>query len=163
MIEAQNRRWIIIGANWRAEIECDDYNLQFEPVRIAEEMATKAVESFKGQENGIHLVLEQGNDILELGGIVLAHEKDENPDKGFILFVAELLANAGYYKESVDVAEKTAKVLKEETEKKSKEKKNKSRKKSSKTETIANEQPQLPKPVVKKPRKSAKKPKKNKE
>jgi hypothetical protein len=103
--------WIIQGTNWTCQNSPNEYNQQFSSIRIAEEMATQAIEQFYGQEKHLTIKLDDGAEMPELGGVILIYLMGSNPDDGFLLFVHELLANAGYYKDSIKVEIQTKAIL----------------------------------------------------
>ncbi len=103
--------WVVQGTNWITQVTLDEFNSQFSSIRQAEEAATRAIEQFQGQEKGLTFILENGEEVLELGGVTLVYLLGTDSDKGFLLFVHELLANAGYYKKSYSVEQLTQAAL----------------------------------------------------
>jgi len=115
---AQKEIYIVQGNNWASEVELNEFNLQFDLETKYDEAATKVIERLKGFDNGLEINLFEGTE-PELGGTVLVYLKNKDPEDGKYLMVYELLANAGFYKESVNVFILTeAALLQEELEKK---------------------------------------------
>jgi hypothetical protein len=105
--------WIVQGVNWVAEVPNDEYNSQFFPLFQAEEAATRIIEQFKGQNKNIPFKLMDESKTPELGEVVLVFPIGEDPKQtGFLLMVYELLANAGFYKDSWAIQEKQKSELK---------------------------------------------------
>lgn len=116
--------WIIQGTNWLAEVPLDEYNTQFDNETQAHEAATRVIEYFKMEhENKLSAAATRPVIIVqflnntkspELGGIVMAYLVDTNPHDALLLYVHELLANGGFYKDSYIVRAMTDAVLKEQ-------------------------------------------------
>ena len=107
----QDNLWVVQGTNWICYVVLDEYNSRFSSIRQAEESATQAIEQFQGQDRGLTFEIAAGEKVPLLGGIVLVYPFGTDSNDGFLLFVHELLANAGYYKESFKVEKQTQEVL----------------------------------------------------
>lgn len=103
--------WVVQGTNWICHVPLDEHNAQFASIRQAEESATRAIEQFQGQERGLTLQVENGETVPELGGVTLVYPMGSDSNDGFLIFVHELLANAGFYKASCIVEKMTQEVL----------------------------------------------------
>ena len=118
--EKQEKIFIVQGTNWVCEVPLEMFNWQFPFLMQCEEAATRAIEQIQGIDLKLILKLEAGENIPELGGAVHIHLKDGDEQKGILLMVHELLANGGFYKDSLNVQIKTEKALREITEAQSK-------------------------------------------
>lgn len=103
--------WVVQGTNWICNVPLDAYNAQFSSIRQAEESATRAVEQFQGQDKNLVLTMEAGNSVPELGGAILVYPLGTDPKDGFLLFVYEMLGNAGYYPLSKILQKQTEEVM----------------------------------------------------
>jgi hypothetical protein len=105
--------WVVQGVNFIAKVQTDEYNAQFAPLHQAEEAATRIIEQFKGHDRKIPCEISGEQKIPELGGVLLVYLLNSDPQDGFLLMVHELLANAGFYKDSFAVQKLTEETLKE--------------------------------------------------
>ena len=107
--------WTVQGKNWYCNVALDLFNSQFSSVMQAEEASTRAIEQFQGQDRGLTLVVADGEK-AEVGGVILAFLLNTKPDDGFLFMVHEILANAAYYKDSIEVEKKTREILEKSME-----------------------------------------------
>lgn len=104
--------WTVHGVNWQIDIPLDEFNAQFPPEMQGLEAATKAVAIFKGKGPADAVIkMDEGEDKPFLGPTMLVHLKDTDPTKGFIPFTHVILANDGFYKDSMEMAEVLKKQL----------------------------------------------------
>jgi len=92
--------WIIHGVNWHAVVPLDEYNASFDIETQAYEAASQAIWAFKGNDNGIFLVVDEGEFVPLLSTTMIAHLKGTDPDKGLVPYTHIVLANQGFYDES---------------------------------------------------------------
>ena len=92
--------WSVHGTNWHLDVPLDEYNSEFDKETQAYEAASIALWSFKGHDNGLFIVMEEGEDIPLLGTAMIVHLKGTDPTKGFFPFTHVILANQGFYNES---------------------------------------------------------------
>ena len=59
-----------------------------------------ALWAFKGNDNGIFIVLDEGESVPFLSSTMIVHLKGTDPSKGFFPFTHIVLANQGFYNES---------------------------------------------------------------
>ena len=100
--------FIVQGSNWDCRLQLDSYNSEFKLERQFEEAATRCLEQFMGQDKGLTI---NCNTIPEVGGVVSVFVENTNPENATLLFCHELLANAGFYKESFNIEQKTKKII----------------------------------------------------
>jgi hypothetical protein len=96
--------FIVEGANWKAEVGMDEYNCQFSLEEQALEAATKAIEAFKGIENGVFVRVTNDNENTPfLGPMVRIYVKTENPKNDMVAFSHIVLGNGGFYSDSIEM------------------------------------------------------------
>jgi len=92
--------YIVSGSNWTADVQLDAYNAQFSVEDQKLEAATKAIEAFKGIDNGIFISLNPGEEQPFISTtLVISGEGLKTRD---VILTHELLANAGFYKDSFE-------------------------------------------------------------
>ena len=108
--------WIIHGSNWTCEVPLDEYNAQFDEEAQAYEAASQALMAFKGQNDKLSIVIDDGEDVPYLGIIMIAalkgpeskidgiksNEQSQLENSRF-LPTHIVLANQGFYQESVEM------------------------------------------------------------
>lgn len=104
--------WRIHGINWCLDVPLNAYNAEFDDETQANEAASIAVAVFKGEDYGIFIVMEEGETEAMLGPTMIAVKHGAKVDEAYIPFTHVILANCGYYGESVTME----KVLNEELE-----------------------------------------------
>ena len=97
---AQLPVWSVHGVNWHVDVPLTEYNAQFSIEDQAYEAASMALWAFKGNDNGIFIVLDEGESIPFLSSTMIVHIKGTDPSKGFFPFTHIVLANQGFYNES---------------------------------------------------------------
>jgi hypothetical protein len=101
---AQFPVYIVEGSNWTCEVETDQ--LDGENLDVAGQMieaATKAIEACKGIQNGCEIRITDEGLVPHWGLQVLVHPKGENPDKSTkAVNTYEILANGGFYMDSIE-------------------------------------------------------------
>lgn len=110
---AQIPVWVVQGKNWLCEVPLDEHNAQFSSILQAEEAGTRAIEQIKGQDRSIEI--KSDDKVIDLGGIIIVYPVGMNPKvNSFWLMVHELLANGGYYTDSIKVETETKKFIEEQ-------------------------------------------------
>ena len=92
--------WSVHGVNWHVDVPLDEFNAQFGVEDQAYEVASKALWAFKGNDNGIFIVLDEGESVPFLSSTMIVHIKGTDPNKGVFPFTHIVLANQGFYNES---------------------------------------------------------------
>ena len=105
--------WVVHGNNWEAEVPLDEFNSQFTQDIQASEAGTKAIAAFKGRDNGIVIKLDDGETEPFVGTTIIVHLKNTEPRKGFVPYTHTLLANDGYYLDSIAMQAKLQEQLDE--------------------------------------------------
>jgi hypothetical protein len=99
--------WTVHGPNWDIDVPLDEFNTQFDPEDQAYEAATRAIAALKGF-NPLELTinLAKGESETFLGTTMIVHLKDADPMSGFVPLTHVVLANDGFYKESILMEQK---------------------------------------------------------
>lgn len=97
--------WTVHGVNWSVNIPLDEYNTSFDEETQMFEAASIATYVFKGEDRGVFLTLDEGEEEPLLGPTMIVHLRRKDPAKyGKILFTHEVLANCGFYNDSKQMA-----------------------------------------------------------
>lgn len=98
--------WVVHGVNWRVEVPMNAYNAEFDDETQAYEAASAALLTFKGHQDArkdIFMVMSEGHDVPLLGTTMIVHKRNTDPSRGFFPFTHVILANQGFYRESVSM------------------------------------------------------------
>jgi hypothetical protein len=107
--------WIITGTNWSVEIILDAQDSQFDAISQAMEAATHAVEVFKGirKTPSLQMMPDCAPDEKPMiGTVLIAHQKNGDPDKAILIYTHVAMSNAGAYSDSIKMQE----ILKKQAE-----------------------------------------------
>lgn len=96
--------WVVKGVNWHIDVPMNEVNAELEEEHQVYEAASVALMVFKGHDRGIYIVMDEGETAPLLDTTMLVYRRGTDPaKKGFLPFTHEILANQGFYKESVQM------------------------------------------------------------
>ncbi len=92
--------WTVNGVNWHLDVPLDAYNASFDEETQAYEAASVALYVFNGEDRGLFIVMDEGEQDTLLGPTMIVYKRGTNPLKGYTPFTHEILANCGNYEDS---------------------------------------------------------------
>lgn len=95
--------WSVHGINWSLDVPLDKYNSEFDAKTQAYEAASIAVYVFRGEPRDLFITLDEGETEPLLGPTMIVFKRGTDPNNGYIPFTHEILANCGFYPESIQM------------------------------------------------------------
>jgi hypothetical protein len=97
--------YTVRGSNWEVNVPTDEYNMQFSVPEQMMEVATRAMEAFKGIRTDFILKMDEGQETPHLGPILCVWPKDDKQacDNPHFILAHICLGNCGQYKDAAEI------------------------------------------------------------
>jgi hypothetical protein len=103
--------WVVHGVNWHANIPMDKMNGSLPVSFQIDEAATQALEAMRGDRTDHIIQLDENETNPFVGPVLLVYLQDTPPNQAETVPTHIILANNGYYKDSVIMEQKMNEML----------------------------------------------------